>query len=184
MSIFEDFIDKHGKGKKCREANEKIINKYKKKLPEELIRFWEEEKGFCAYGDGLVWVVNPDDFKYVADEWFDDKVKRTVFARTAFADFYLWSDKNGVEQLYTQHKRTMVLSPEIGFFFNFALNRDQYLKSNLYSKLFKQAVKKFGELEYDECYGFEPALELGGAEKIEYVKKVKIQPYLEILKQL
>ncbi|HEY0461056.1 MAG TPA: GAD-like domain-containing protein [Pyrinomonadaceae bacterium] len=183
MSVFEDFLDKHGKGTKCKEATVKIVDKYKKKLPEELIRFWEEE-GFCAYGDGLIWVVNPDDFKYVADEWFDDKVKRVVFARSGFADFYLWSEKEGVEQLYTQHKRAMVVSPELPFFFNYALNQERYIKSNLYSKLFKQAVKKFGAPDYDECFGFEPALELGGEEKIENVKKVKLEPYLEILSQL
>jgi len=183
MSIFEDFLDKHGKGTKCQKASAKIIDKYKKKLPEELIEFWKEE-GFCAYSDGLIWVVNPDDFEYVADEWFDDKVKRVVIARSGFADFYLWSEENGVEQLYTQDKKVMVVSKELPFFFNYGLNQDRYLKSNLYLKLFKQAVKELGELDYEECYGFEPALALGGAEKIENVKKVKLQPYLEILAQL
>ena len=138
----------------------------------------------AARGAARVRGYRSEDFQYVADEWFDDKVKRIVFARTAFANFYLWSKKNGVEQLYTQYKKVTVVSNELPFLFNFGLVQDNYLKNNLDLRLFNQAVKKFGELEYDECYGFEPVLALGGAEKIEFVKKVKLQPYLEILAQL
>lgn len=183
MSVFEDFLTKHGKGTKCKKVSAKIIDKYEKKLPEELITFWKEE-GWCSYSNGLIWVVNPDDFEYVADEWFDDKVKRIVFARSGFANFYLWSNKYGVQQLYTQYQKVLVVSEELPFFFNYGLNQDKYLKSNLHLKLFNQAVKKLGELDYDECYAFEPALALGGSEKIANINKVKIQPYLAILAQL
>ena len=183
MSVFKDFVAAHGTGNKCVEATPKIADKFKKKLPAELIDFWAEA-GWCSYADGLIWIVNPDDFADVADEWFDDKIKRTVIARTGFANFYLWSENNGVEQLYTQYKKATVVSADLPLFFNYVLRQDRYLKNNLDLKLFKQAVKKFGELESDECFAFEPVLALGGAEKIENVNKVKLRAYLEILVQL
>ena len=129
-------------------------------------------------------MVNPEDFEYVADEWFDDKVERTAIARSAFGNFYFWSEKYGVEQLYTQYKKVLVVSKELPFFFDYGLTQDRYIKSNLHLKLFKQALKKLGELEYDECYSLQPALALGGEEKIENLDKANLQVYLEILLQL
>ena len=46
------------------------------------------------------------------------------------------------------------------------------------------AVSKLGELKYDECFGYVPLLGLGGSEKVENLKKVKIKEHIELITQL
>lgn len=57
---------------------------------------------------------------------------------------------------------------------------EKYLEVDKYSK----AVSKLGELEYDECFGYVPLLGLGGSEKVENLKKVKIKEHIELITQL
>lgn len=47
-----------------------------------------------------------------------------------------------------------------------------------------EAVNKLGKLEQDECFGYVPLLGLGGSEKIQNLKKVKIREYIELISQL
>lgn len=50
-------------------------------------------------------------------------------------------------------------------------------------KIFKRAVKKLGALRADEMYGFEPALVIGGAPKLDNLVKVKVIEHLILLQQ-
>ena len=54
----------------------------------------------------------------------------------------------------------------------------------LEQKLFRKALKKLGPLQHDECFGFEPAIALGGSESVENVRIVKLREHLSILSQL
>jgi hypothetical protein len=47
-----------------------------------------------------------------------------------------------------------------------------------------KAVKKLGPLAADEMFTFEPALALGGAERLKYIVKAKLMPQLSFLAQL
>jgi hypothetical protein len=49
--------------------------------------------------------------------------------------------------------------------------------------LFKRAVKKLGPLEIGECYGFFPALALGGSPELEHLKRVSAPEYFAIVAQ-
>ena len=55
-----------------------------------------------------------------------------------------------------------------------AVEEDQYT----------EAVNRLGKLEHDECFGYVPLLGLGGSEKVENLKKVKIREHIEIISQL
>lgn len=37
---------------------------------------------------------------------------------------------------------------------------------------YPEALKTYGELDYDECFGYAPRLGLGGGEKVENLKKL------------
>lgn len=50
--------------------------------------------------------------------------------------------------------------------------------------LFESACKKLGPLEFDEMYAFVPALALGGTNKLENLKKVKVIEHLNFLADL
>ncbi|WP_259779841.1 DUF1851 domain-containing protein [Aestuariispira ectoiniformans] len=50
--------------------------------------------------------------------------------------------------------------------------------------LFARAKKKLGALEPGECYGFFPALAMGGAPKLENLKRVQALEHFLFLAQL
>jgi len=50
--------------------------------------------------------------------------------------------------------------------------------------LFERACKKLGPLEFNEMYAFVPALALGGTNKLEKLKKVKVIEHLNFLADL
>ena len=57
-----------------------------------------------------------------------------------------------------------------------------YEKANL--KNIKEALNMLGTVSYDECYGYVPLLSLGGAEKPENLRKVKLREHLELMYQV
>jgi hypothetical protein len=58
-----------------------------------------------------------------------------------------------------------------------------FLRDNLNDTNYPAAKEKLGELEYDECYGYVPLLELGGAEKIDNLQRVKIKEHISLIAQ-
>ena len=62
---------------------------------------------------------------------------------------------------------------------------DEDIKKNvLKPDLYKQAVEKLEKLEYEEIFFFAPALVLGGAENIKYIKKSNGVVHHQILLQM
>ena len=57
------------------------------------------------------------------------------------------------------------------YFFERYLLDKGVIKKVLRSDLYKQAVKKFGQLGYQDIFFFTPALVLGGGEDIKYIEK-------------
>lgn len=41
-----------------------------------------------------------------------------------------------------------------------------------------------GKLNFEECFGYVPLLRLGGSEKVENLKKVKIKEHIELITQM
>ena len=52
--------------------------------------------------------------------------------------------------------------------------RKKHLQCNPYF----EAVEKYGEPGYDECFGYGPLLSLGGKESVTHLKKVKYEVFL------
>jgi len=181
MEPFKEFKKKHGPPKKCRPATEKSLKAYGSKLPAELIAEWQEV-GWCAYGNDLIWIVDPDELKALVKEWLGSN-KALAFARSAFGHLFLW-DNEGASMLDPQHGAIARLTKKIELVFNYSLCSQAYLDTVLDQKLFNKALKKLGSLEYDECYGFEPALSLGGPGTLSTLKKVKLREHLSILAQV
>jgi hypothetical protein len=82
-----------------------------------------------------------------------------------------------------RHQRIKVIwtDKEIGwdyFFDDFFQKR--YWQWNPYF----DAVEKYGEPEYDECFGYEPLLSLGGKENVENLKKVKYEVHLTLMGEI
>lgn len=50
--------------------------------------------------------------------------------------------------------------------------------------LYEKAVEKFGTPAYEECFGYEPLLSLGGNESVDNLRKVNLAVYLDIVSQI
>ncbi|EAC4137804.1 TPA: DUF1851 domain-containing protein, partial [Listeria monocytogenes] len=48
---------------------------------------------------------------------------------------------------------------------------------------YPSAVEKYGEASYDECFGYTPILGMGGTEKVENLKKVKLREHIYLITQ-
>ena len=57
---------------------------------------------------------------------------------------------------------------------------EEYLSIRQYN----EAIKKYGSLEYDECFGYVPLLALGGKESVDNLKKVKIREHIALVTEM
>lgn len=48
---------------------------------------------------------------------------------------------------------------------------------------YPEAVQKYGEPAFDECFGYVPLLSLGGPEVAENLQKVKLREHLNLITQ-
>ncbi|VAW48914.1 FIG00957912: hypothetical protein [hydrothermal vent metagenome] len=200
---FTEFLEGEGfaPALDCHPVDEETLNRYQGKLPDRLLGYWKEF-GFCGYGEGLFWTVNPADYEETLELWLKNtplwgRENYYVIARTAFGKLYVWGDKTGNATTIISYQHTIMpqdipyetLDKEkierfIGTFFSLQdkENADAYDKND--KLLFKKALKKLGQLKPDEMYAFVPALSLGGVADIKSLQKVKLQEQLSILAQL
>ena len=71
-------------------VSSEIINKYKDKLPDELLTIWET-LGYGIFGDGYLKIVNPNDYKDLLEETYIPVHKDPiVMFATAMSDLIIW----------------------------------------------------------------------------------------------
>jgi len=182
MPQFKDFARKHGPAAACRAVPAASVVAHRKSLPERLIAEWEDS-GWCAYADGLIWLVDPDELKAPLKEWMGAANMSIPFARTAFGHLFLWN-ADAAYMLDPQYGTLAKIVNKIEVVFDYVLCREQYLDDVLDRKLYRKALKRLGPLEFDDCYGFEPAIALGGPGTLDTLRKVKLREHLSILAQL
>ncbi|MBC1793499.1 DUF1851 domain-containing protein [Listeria booriae] len=61
---------------------------------------------------------------------------------------------------------------------------DGYREENLMWNPYQEAAKKLGTPAYEECFGYVPILALGGPEKVENLKKVKLKEHILLFSAL
>jgi hypothetical protein len=168
------------------------IDRYRGKLPDQLLAYWEEY-GWCGYADGLFWTVNPQEYEPALEAWigetpFMEQDAYHVIARSAFGTLYLWGEETGDTLSVMAPASTCLTSPpdndidrdfQVRLFFG-GMSRE----ANDVEGLFAPALQQLGRLAHDEMYGFVPALALGGALTLSNLRKVKAVEHLVILAQL
>jgi len=198
---FEYFIGKFGEPTSQVPVPAKAIEQWRGRLPEQLLAYWSNE-GWCAYANGLLWTVNPDDFEDLVDEWLTDTPLEQAdsfhaIARSAFGDLYVCGERSGANvticcELNAITAFAKSLKPKsddsrdnsIRSFFASSNKTDFDLKDEHRTPLFDRALAKLGPLQADEVYGFEPALVLGGEKRLENLAKLKLDVHLTVLRQL
>jgi hypothetical protein len=182
MSTFPEFTTKHGAGVPYATVSQDVLQLYEGRLPAPLLKEWAAA-GWCSYGKGFLWLVDPAGFTDVLRDWLEPSDQSLVFAQTAFGNLLVWRN-NEIQYLHTQYARIQTLTKNINFFFEFSMCDQEFLDKVLEQKLFRQALKKLGELAPGECYGFELVFALGGSGTLETTNKVALREYLSFLSQV
>jgi hypothetical protein len=198
--FFQQFIEDFGEACTCQVVPQSSIEKYRFKLPDALLKYWQEE-GWCSYAQGLFWIVDPDVHKETLDMMllgteFSDIDNYHVIARDAFGSLYAWGERyqrnitvsslaGGIIALRGQlRKRDPEPDMAARVFFGAAIHQDFDFKDRDGKPLFQRALKKIGAVTVNEMYAFEPALCIGGRADIEHLVKVNMDVHLMILDQL
>lgn len=169
------------------------INKYKGKLPDELLNIWNI-MGYGIYENGFIQLVNPDDYDFVF-KYIDKLLEPSiVFAITAMGDLLIWegnknwtiapNEGNRVKQIDVRKCKSRVIG-EIDFVFDILLGDDYGISGKNFfdSKPYLDIKDKLPTLEYGQCYGYVPALVLGGKVSNKNLQVVDAKTYIDIIGQ-
>jgi len=173
--VFKDF-------KLESKVSSELIAKYEGLLPEEMLVVWREY-GFGTILDGYLKIINPDEYRDVLDmAYFRADVSVPIFV-TAFGDIITWEKNEFIRQVKFNKGDFEAITGGFKFFWEDMENGDI---DEIYGSLdkYKAAVKRLGELAFDECFGYTPLLGLGGKEKVENLEKVKTKVHIELITQM
>ncbi|MES2740133.1 MAG: GAD-like domain-containing protein [Pseudomonadota bacterium] len=190
---FKCFLEDFGPAIDKRHVPPSSIERYRGKLPDQLLAYWKEH-GWCGYADGLFWTVDPQEYEPVLKAWigntpFMEKDAYHIIARGAFGKLYFWGEKTGDSLMvfapgsYCIPNESIFVGDKMNFgmqvFFG-GLSRGE----NDFDGMFGPALKNLGRLKQDEMYGFVPAIGLGGASTLDHLHKIKAVEHLVLLAQL
>ncbi len=167
---------------KFRDIDVSRIEQYKGRLPEELFDFWREF-GLGTFYNGYLKAIDPNEYiELVQQSYFDGEVTIPIFA-TAFGDIITWEDNKYIGILKYRYQDSDIISTGFEDFFEEV--EEGVLDDDYFTiKKYNAAVKKYGELEYDECFGYVPLLALGGKESVKSLKKVKMREHIALIAEL
>lgn len=197
---FDYFLEKFGQPDWQQPVEQATLEYYRGKLPDKLLFYWEK-MGFCRFKQGLFWMVNPADYEDELVLWLGEDILKQdnyyVIARSGFGKLYVWGEKMGHAYTITptlgwvyQEKGEAkdiakgLADRKIELFFAFKETKYVDMVDNNSKPLFNRCVKKFGALEYDEMFGFVPALAISDNASIKNVDKINIFVHLNLLPDL
>lgn len=187
-SCMKRFLELYKPQENLSKPDDEILNFGRQMLPKEIVELWEEY-GFGEYGDGLIKVIDPRDYMNSLYTWLGQKdFNKIPIIMTAFGDIFYYrkleDNENDISILDIHYRKIDVCTYSYeDFFEGYILDKD-IIKSVLRKDLFNEAVKTLGQLKYEEIFFFTPALVLGGAENIKYVKKGKATVHHQVLLQI
>ena len=199
MNTIQQFIQRNQHTYvKHSDAPKEVIEKYKNMyqgqsyFPEELIWIWEN-MGFGVYEDGFLQIVNPDEYEFVF-EYIDKLLEPTVvWGVTALGDLLVWEgndnwtiapdEGNRYSFIDVNELKDSVDSSRVDVFLNILVNDEEDLTEDFAAKPYLQIKGKLPKLEYGQCYGYVPALTLGGTKSNKNLKVVDTKSYIDIIGQ-
>ncbi|WP_276352562.1 T6SS immunity protein Tdi1 domain-containing protein [Cohnella caldifontis] len=160
-------------------VSKETIEKYKDKLGDDVIDVWNKY-GYGSAFKGYLKAVNPDELQQLFLETyimpFDDI---PVFV-TGMGDIIACNSRGSFVIVDYRHQRTKVLWTDRKIRWNYFLEAYYYDKYWQWDPYF-EAVEKHGEPDYDECFGYEPLLSLGGNESVENLQKFPSLPSIQLI---
>ena len=150
--------------------------------------------GFGIYEDGFIQLVNPDEYEFVFD--YVDKLLEPsiVWAITALGDVLIWegnknwtiSPDEGNRNVFINVRRcNSHVIGDMEFILDFVMGEEHGIidKDYFASKPYLEIKDKLPPLKYGECYGYVPAIALGGKASSKNLKIVNAKVYIDIIGQ-
>ncbi len=170
--FFDDFI-------LYQKSDDSIFKEYATKVPSELIEIWKNY-GFGTIKGGYLKIINPSEWLDVlAESYYVDKESIPIFV-TGMGDIIVFDSKGYFMLINYRKKMIKGVGKRINTFF-MMLGSKSVLDEQFCWNPYLEAVERYGNLEYDECFGYAPLLGLGGAERVENLQKVKIKEHIQII---
>jgi hypothetical protein len=94
-----------------------LIERYKNRLPADLLIFWKE-LGFGSYIDGYLRITDPAGYDALMKETYVVKGAAAVIGITAFADLIIW-ENDAVKLLNYRFGTTKIIATNFKSLFNF-----------------------------------------------------------------
>ncbi len=165
--------------KKEMSVNEDVLKSYSDKLPKELIEIWKSY-GFGSIINGYLKIINPDDYVELLEQTYSRGKVSVPIMVTAFGDIITWEKGKYVGIVEYRYGRNDIIVTGFDIFISL-LSDESFLNDYLKIDFYKEAVGRFGELSYDECFGYVPILAIGGKETIDSLAKVKIKEHIALI---
>lgn len=161
---------------------QELLQKYKTIVPDELTKIWEDY-GLGKLLGGYLKVINPEDYQELLNEtYFRGNISVPILA-TAFGDIVTLEENQYIGMVKYKDGKIVMLAKNFKRFIQ-NLEDDYFLEKYFQISRYTEAVDKLGKLEQDECFGYVPLLGLGGSEKVQNLKKVKIIEHIELISQM
>ena len=175
-------------------ADDAFLAKYANTAPKELITLWQEV-GLGIFSNGLFRIVSPDDYQDFVDTYIEDKEKYfeylLPFMTTAFGDIFVWvkdilQNREYVIFINVRSGDWDIVTSRMDLLFSLYIASEGCLKRNFELKVsdFHKLVERLRLPAKDECYGYVPALTLGGSKSLDNIQVVKMLPYIDMIAQM
>lgn len=173
--LFENFLKEN-------DVSQQLCNKYETVLPGELIDLWRKY-GFGSFMEGYLKIINPEEYQdLLIDTYFRGSVSVPMFI-TAFGDIIAWEENRYIRMI--KYKNGLFKGMAAGFdFFLEDLQNEVFNKDFFDITMYTEAIHIWGNIKFDECFGYIPLLGLGGSEDVKNLKKVKIREHIELISQM
>ena len=169
--------------KKKKDMPKEIIEKYKGQVPDKVIEIWKNY-GLGSFLNGYLRVINPDDYKELVEEtYFRGKESIPLFT-TAFADVITWQKNRYIGIIFYKEEDFDIIDSGMDFFFTDIYTEDSLRNDFFDLKLYEKAVKKYGELEYNQSFCFVPLLGFGGKKRVDNLDKGDTLTHIYLITEL
>ena len=169
-------------------VDDAFIAEYANVVSEQLITLWKEV-GLGTFCEGLFRIIEPDKYQAIVDDCYpmDGFGSVTPFITTAFGDMFAYVRDcrigDYVVFINVRYGTFKILSDQLDILFNIIFFNKGCLTSWFSLNEYHTIKSVKGIPASDECYGYVPALALGGTEVTDNIKILKTIPYIDMVLQ-
>ncbi len=175
-----------------KETIDKYSQLFKNQFPKEILWIWEN-MGFGIYENGYLQIVNPEEYDF-AFEYIDKLLEPTIiWGVTALGDLLLWEgnenwtiapdEGNRCAFLNIRNLKKNIIGSRINVYLDILVNDEEDLIDTYRATPYLSIKGKLPALNYGECYGYFPALALGGSASVKNLKVTDAKTYIDIIGQ-